>query len=377
MNPIFVKKYLPFKEQDSKITVLFFFFLLLPITALFPHAHTLSAFWTVAFFAVEATLPHDSRPLYTADARLYVVFLTLCLSGILLPQARGATILSVLLRLSFFLPRLFFERKRELRRILSLVGGVLGILALLEIFLDGGVTGYNDPSLFSALSRARGIFGNPNITAAFLLSPASFALYDLLFEKKSRLFSLFCFFGSLAGIAATYSRGALLALLFSSFLLLSWRFGAFRVLLTVISLLPLLSLFAPSTLISRLSSVLSPDTSVRYRFSLWKSVFRLPPRALIFGVGEGKKAMLTALSPVLAAGLLQVEHTHSIYLHLLLSHGIIGLLLFLFLCARAILFGKDRGARAALLALLLFGIFDDPLYFGQTEVLFWLTLGLT
>ena len=32
--------------------------------------------------------------------------------------------------------------------------------------------------------------------------------------------------------------------------------------------------------------------------------------------------------------------------------------------------------RAALLSLLFFGIFDDPLYYGQTEALFWLTLGL-
>ena len=86
--------------------------------------------------------------------------------------------------------------------------------------------------------------------------------------------------------------------------------------------------------------------------------------------------MLSALLPVLAAGLLQIEHTHSLFLHFLVADGIFGLLLFLFLCGRALLFGKGRGARAALLSLLIFGIFDDPLYSGQTEVIFWLTLGL-
>ena len=87
--------------------------------------------------------------------------------------------------------------------------------------------------------------------------------------------------------------------------------------------------------------------------------------------------MLCALSPVLASGLLQIEHTHSLFLHFLLSNGIVGLALFLFLCTRALIFGKDRGARAALLSLLIFGIFDDPLYGGQTEVIFWFTLGLS
>ena len=86
--------------------------------------------------------------------------------------------------------------------------------------------------------------------------------------------------------------------------------------------------------------------------------------------------MMEALSPVLASGLLHVEHTHSLFLHLLLSEGAVGLILFLFISMRALIFGKNLGARSAFLSLLLFGIFDDPLYSGQTEVLFWLTLGL-
>ena len=189
-------------------------------------------------------------------------------------------------------------------------------------------------------------------------------------------FSFLCFFGSLTGIAATYSRGALIALLFAAFLLFACRFGLYPTLFTLLALLPLLLLLLPSTVTARLLSVLSPDTSVFYRFSLWKSIFRLPPRALLFGVGEGKRAMLSALEGVLAGGLLHVEHTHSLFLHILLAEGLIGLLLFLLLCGRALLSNKRLGARAALLSLLIFGIFDDPLYSGQTEVLFWLTLGL-
>ena len=375
MNPIFVNKYLHFGEQDSKKTVLFLFFILLPVAALLPHAHALCALFCVLLFALGIRDRGWSTLLFSGRARQFLLFLTLCLSGLVLPAARGATLLSVLLRLSFFLPLLFGEYERTFRRILSFVGGVIGVLAVSEVLLGFGKEGYADASLFASLSRAGGVFGNPNILAAFLLTPAIFALSDALFEKNPAL-PLICFCGAASGIAASYSRGALLALFASATLLLVRRFGVWRVFFTVLALLPLTTLLLPEALTARLLSMVSPDTSVSYRFSLWKSILRLSPHTLLFGVGEGREALLSALSPVLASGLLQVEHTHSLYFHLLVSMGIPGVIFFLLLCVRALLRGKSRGARAALLSLLIFGIFDDPLYSGQTEVIFWLTLGL-
>ena len=284
--------------------------------------------------------------------------------------------LSSVLRLSFFLPLLFPERKGEMRRSLATIGGFFGVLAVLEVLLGMGKSGYSDPSLFPSLPRAAGVFGNPNLLAAFLLPTASFALEDALFIKEGRTLSWLCFLGSALGVTASYSRGALLALLLTSFWLFTSRFGFPRVVVTLFAFTPLLLLFLPSSLLARLSSVLSPDTSVLYRFSLWKSVFRLSLRTLFLGVGEGRPAMLSALSPVLASGLIHVEHTHSLFLHVLLAEGVLGLFLLLALCLHMLFFGKSRGVKAALLSLLFFGIFDDPLYSGQTEVILWLTLGL-
>lgn len=375
MNPIFVNKYLHFGEQDRETAVLFFSFILLPLTALLPHAHALCALWCILFFALGIRKRGWRALCATGRERLYLLFLALCISGAVLPVARGATILAVLLRLSFFLPRLFAESERRISRILSFLGGFLGAFAVLELLLGFGREGYADASLFSSLSRAGGIFQNPNILAAFLLAPALLSLSEALSAEKPA-FPLLCFLGASAGIAASYSRGALLALFIASLILLIGRFGAWRVGAVLLAFLPLITLLLPHSLSARLLSLFSPDTSVSYRFSLWKSIFRLPPRALLFGVGEGRSAMLDALSPVLASGLLQVEHTHSVFLHFLVTTGAVGLFFFLFLCGRALLFGKSRGARAALLSLLIFGIFDDPLYSGQTEVIFWLTLGL-
>ena len=376
MNPYFVKKHLPFRAQDSENTVLLLFFLLFPISALLPHAHALAALLCLLLFLFGTRKKEGKEGLKCKESVCFSLFLALTLSGVLLPLARWETLLSFLLRLSFFLPFLFAEKVQKMRRYLSYIGGVLGGLALLELLFGFGKEGYTDTSLFASLSRAGGIFGNPNILAAFLLPAALFSLSALLFEDGG-IALLLAFLGSASGIASSYSRGALLALFFCAFLLFWRRFGLPRVLLFLFAFLPLALLLLPDSIRARLCSLLSPDTSVSYRVSLWRSIFRLPPRTLLFGVGEGKEAMLSSLSPVLAAGLLHIEHTHSLFLHFLLSNGLLGLAFFLFFCGWALLGGKARGARVATLSLLLFGIFDDPLYCGQTEVLFWLTLGLS
>lgn len=377
MNRIFANKYLPFKEQDSQSTLLLLLFVLFPFTALFPHAHLFAALFVLLFLAVFVLHGERGECAFRGDVILYSLFLALSLSGCILPSARWETLLSACLRLSYLLPALFYRRIREGRRIFSLLAGLLGLLALLELALGHGATGYDDPSLFPTLSRASFPFGNPNILAAFLLPLTLLSLRDAIPPTGVRPLFLLSFLLGSAGIAASYSRGALLSLFLAALFLLIQRFGAWRTLLSLFAFLPLVLLLLPSGIASRLSSVLSPDTSVLYRFSLWRSVFRLPLRTLLFGIGEGKEALLLTLSPVLSAGLLKVEHTHSLYLHLLLSTGVFGFLLFFLLVLRALVFGKDDGARAGLLALLLFGIFDDPLYSGQTEVLFWFLLGIS
>ena len=150
MNPIFVNKYLPFREQDTKNGVLLFFFALLPASALLPHGHLFSAFWALGLFAYGVwKRGGDLR----ADL-LFSAFLALTLSGVVLANAWQASFLSFCLRLSFFLPSLLEDKKDETCRFISLLGGALGAMAALELLLGGGTAEYNDQSLFSALSRA-------------------------------------------------------------------------------------------------------------------------------------------------------------------------------------------------------------------------------
>ena len=101
---------------------------------------------------------------------------------------------------------------------------------------------------------------------------------------------------------------------------------------------------------------------------------RVPIPQLLFGVGEGKTALLSLLSPHMSAGLEKIEHTHSLFFHVLCAEGIVGLLLFsAFLYMRLKKRCKGRAAiDGALLSLVIYGIFDDTLYSGQIGVLFWM-----
>lgn len=362
------------REQDSRYVVPLLFILAFFFTARLSHAHATAALFVLLLFLFGirkcGIIPLKNRK----NVNIYCLFIVFSLSGVVISAAWKETLLSFVLRLSFFLP-FFLERKRDTLFAYALVGCLFGFLATLELLTGGGKTGYADASLFPALSRAAGVFGNPNLLAAFLLPSALLSLSELLFSSKNRLLFCIFFLGSSAGVVATFSRGAMLALTLASLLLLARRYGPFRLLAVSCAALPLISLLIPASVSARIASMRHVDSSVFYRFSLWKSILRVPKRSLFFGVGEGKGAMLSLLFPHLAAGLSHIEHTHSLYLHLLVSNGILGLFLFILLLLRALTGKGQIGVRAALSSLLIFGIFDDPLYSGQTEVLFWSLLG--
>lgn len=365
-------KYHPFKEQDRERFVPLLFLTLLALTAILPHAHLLCALLlglTLGRYRGKTSAFSDKK------VKLYCLFLCFSLSGVFIFTAWKETLLATFLRLSFFIPLLFPRTAQRIPALFSFVGGALGVGALAELLLGNGKTGYVDTTRFSSLSRAAGPFGNPNVLAAFLLPAALFSLAHAFHQKEWRALYFLAFLFSLGGICATFSRGGMLAVGVGILWLLFEKYGFPRILMGGLLLFPAATLFIPPALGARLLSFTTGDSSVLYRLSLWKSVARVPLPSLLFGVGEGKGAMLSLLFPYLSAGLSHIEHTHSLFLHLLLSTGVIGFLLVLDVIFKSLRQKETRGVRASLLAFLLFGLFDDPLYAAQTEVIFWLILG--
>lgn len=376
MNRSFAKKTLLFKEQDSADVVLLLFMLFFPATALLPHAHAVAALCSLCAFLYAISKKYQTYGLQKTGICEYVflLFLVFTATGAVLHGASAHVLLSLTLRLGFFVPFFRSDKKDAVCRAYAVSGALYGALAIAERLLGLAREGWADETRFSALARVSGPFGNPNLFAAFLLPALLFAVREGLLLRRYRFFLAALLSG--AGLLLTFSRGAWCAAAVGIFLLAAHRFGILSALLTPIAALPLASLLLPHSLLSRLSSLTSPDSSVLYRFSIWKSVLRAPREALLLGVGEGKAAMLELLLPVMSAGLLKVEHTHSLLLHLLVADGVIGLCLFLVFAAVCLWRGKKSGAAIPFLSLLLFGLFDDPLYGGQTEVLFWFCAGL-
>ncbi|MBO7169581.1 MAG: O-antigen ligase family protein [Clostridia bacterium] len=376
---------LHFSKQDHLVSFLLAVFLfLLPFTALLSHARLLLAAFLIFLLGLSLLVPVDTPPgapflelrkerkrqkLFFLSDLFFLLYVLHLLSGVVSKAALFPTLMSSLLCFYRALTR------RHSLPVLPLLwgGGTAAAAAIAEYALGRASTSFADASRFGSLARAGAPFGNPNLLAAYLLP--LFALLLALWEEKWDASLLPVALLLLGGIAVTFSRGAWVVALLLLAIFFVTRFGWLRPVLLLLASLPLLSLLLPDSVTARLFSLVSPDSSVGYRFSLWKSLFRMPLSHFLFGVGEGKEALFSALSPYMAAGLERVEHTHSLFLRFLTSGGVWGTLLLLL----SFFFGfgeKRKGARRALLSLLLFGIFDDPLYGGQSEVLFWLFAGV-
>ena len=354
-----------FSKQDCVFSLLLaFFILLLPLFSLSSHTRlTLAA--AVLLFAYIGIRRRGALFKDSVGFRLYLLFFATVFSGVCKGAARETVLFSVLM-LSGLLPYLYPHFKEAFFRALAISGGAFGGMAILERTLGRALALWSDEERFGVLLRVGGPFKNPNLLGVFLALSAVFALDCFLSTLKRGGWSVYALSLSLSlsGLLLTFSRGAWLGACFGLCFYL-WQ--------TTLKKGERLFSFAPLFLpvLQRVLSVFSPDSSMAYRFSLWKSIFSLPISSLLFGVGEGKGALLSLLSPVMAAGLEKIEHTHSLYLHILVAEGLLGLILFLALAFYRFKNNKSPAVRAALLSLLFYGIFDDPLYSGQIGVLLW------
>lgn len=246
----------------------------------------------------------------------------------------------------------------------AVAAALAGALAIGEKLLGRAALGWMDAARFSDLGgRAAFPFGNPNLLSAFLLLGLPLCLATA--EQRPPLGGVLSLL-TLGGILATLSRTAMLG---AGCLFLLWMLRRAKHPSRAMAVAVLAASLLPSALWRRALSVFSPaDTSGLYRLRLWQSLLRLPPEAALFGLGAGRRALFSALAPVMSAGLEKAEHTHSLYLGLLFSAGVGGLVAFLLLggsILRSLLRQRDGAAWAvshALLGALFLGLSDDLFY---------------
>jgi O-antigen ligase len=233
--------------------------------------------------------------------------------------------------------------------------------------------------------RAFGFFPDPH-TFSFFVSLSFFvALGYFFWEKRAGFRVLAAFSAILALLAAllSFSRGAYLGILagmiFFLFIYLSRSGYLGRVLIALGVAAAVLSLFYSSAISHRLASSFNlKEGSNVERMKNWKEAADVVSDYPFFGVGLGNYA--ATIDP-------SAEERSSIYAHNLLldiaaETGIPNALVFFFLVLASIwrnVQNKDifsLGLAAALVYLLVHGIFDTPIWSPQVMVMFLIILAI-
>ena len=277
-----------------------------------------------------------------------------------------------------------------------ITSGVLAaFIGALQIFAGGFEGGWLDQSAFSYISvRITSTFDNPNVFASYLILVVPYVLNELVHsektgEKISRLgilaLLLFC-------TVETWSRGAWISVFASLiiYLLMYSKKTVPYVFLGVIGLTTGAPYVAPNITDRLLSIVNRGDTSIGYRVSIWKSVFKMISENWITGIGYGQAAFQSVYLTFAYSGAYAAKHAHSLYLQILAETGAVGLVLFVLIiflfsqCALEYLFrvkdGRKRGrviaGISAIFGILIMGFADHVWYNSRIFLAFWLVIAV-
>ena len=252
-----------------------------------------------------------------------------------------------------------------------------------------------DMSYFSDIKgRVTVFFENSNVLSAYLVMIFPLALCCLLRARGSaRLLAFLSCTSILVCIVLTWSRGAWLALLIATvifFMIYSRK--TIRFLVAVAFALPFVSLILPDTVVRRFLSIGNlADTSISYRIYTWRGTLNVIKDHLFGGVGYGTDAFTEIYPTYSYAGIEAAQHSHSLYLQIIFSLGIVGMIVFavlVFLFIQQSLENikntPDRSNRmvaaavlCSVVALLIMGAFDYVWFNYRVFFLFWVMIALS
>lgn len=268
------------------------------------------------------------------------------------------------------------------------------ISGVLEMFTGTVNASWVDMRSFSETVRVTGGFENPNVYAEYLLVliPLSFLF---LLERKTTLGRCLAIgVITVLGVCMvnTWSRGAWLGLVVAavSYWLIMDKHSPVY-LLAACLVLPWTTDLLPRSVFSRILSIGDlADSSISYRFSVWRGVWRMLRKTFFCGTGVGYSAF-SALYPAFAyGGSVGVRHAHSFYLQILVEFGIVGfiivaavLFLFVQMCLEYFFRMQNKQEKrfaaagsSSVLGLLVMGLTDHIWYDCRIFFCFWLLIGL-
>ena len=173
-------------------------------------------------------------------------------------------------------------------------------------------------------TRASATFDNPLILAAYLIIILPVSIYSLfeLKEKWQRITAGVCVLLIFGGIAATYSRGAYLAVIV---MLVVLMFLGKKQAVGIAALFAGILLILPQSVYQRLFAILQLDVSTVTRLAIWGGCLKVFTENPLFGVGAGTENVTNLLQNRFG---INQPHAHSLYFELLVEGGLISILFF-------------------------------------------------
>ncbi len=275
-----------------------------------------------------------------------------------------------------------------------LFGTVVACAVGLYQYLSGQInTTWTDTTLFENLSiRIYSTFANPNVFGEFLLLAIPVAAAVGLYTTKLRhKIASFVILGlSLITLALTYSRGCYVGIAVTVIVFL-WMYNKKILAPLFIIGIPVGFAMLPQNIIDRILSMVNlADTSTSYRLKIYEGSFEVLKTYWPSGLGIGETAF-NYVYPFFGIQGIVAPHTHSLFLQLMTSFGIAGLIYFavlMFVYHRNIIstahkFGRKSKERtlltvfgAILSGFLIQSIFDYTWYNYRVYFLFWIIVAL-
>lgn len=356
----------------------------------------LSVLIAILYFIGRAFGNQEGKPLDQTDL-LLLLFPLLCVFSTIFSydtadSAKVAGMWIGLFACCFFLRRIVCSRKRLYIVLAAFAIGAAasGLFGLWQ-FLSGQVdTTWTDTNLFEELElRVYSTFENPNVYGEFLLlvmPPIAGLALSIKGRKRWLLWGIEGLL--LVNLALTYSRGCYVGLALTALVFL-WKLHKRWTVAALAMGVPLALVLMPASVMERIGSIGNmEDGSTAYRIYIYIGVVALLAQYWFCGVGLGEGAF-NKIYPEYALPAIDAPHSHSLFLQMVLSFGILGLVYLV-----AVLSKYQRGLKAAyekampkdrrLLACfsaLLWGVllqsaFDYTWYNYRVFQLFWIIIAL-
>ena len=236
---------------------------------------------------------------------------------------------------------------------------------------------------------------NANYLAFYLVAVFPFVLNATLNQSKNKNKLLGIISCALVVVCTvlTWSRGAWIAMLGVSILfLLIYSKKTLRIIISVLVLIPYVAILLPKNVISRVTSIGNlADSSTMYRFYTWKGSFRILEDYFWSGIGYGTEAYRAIYPEYAYAGIEAAAHSHSLLLQIFIGLGVGGALVFIlavFVFAQKNFeyfknpFNESTklisaAAFAAVIGLLIMGLFDYIWYNYRILFIFWAIMAIS